>query len=433
MEETTYKYSKYNIELESDTEGNEDEVTIFNTYTSKYITLEKEVVEDLKCETDISLGDFPDYLVDLGIFVPSTLDETKRVLDEGCAYAYKTDVLSYTIGITKRCNYRCSYCFERAYLCNEDMSQKTIDDTIEFIINECNKREDLRLLSIEFFGGEPTLCKEQIYHISEKLSNYCKSKGIQFNTTVVTNGLLFTKEFVDKMVANFGLKKVQITLDGLNPTYAKMKGTSLDSFDKVIENIRYAQNKLLVLIRLNAAPYNVDDLKRLITYLYESNLNIQIYFQNIKDLTKDSESVKENFDDFAKLSDDLYEFIDENNYNSLFKLSAVNPRKCVFCSANVDGYYAIDTKGYLYKCLDNLFNPDYIVGSIYDDITNEELVNKFVPHTLKPQCYECKYLPDCMGKCSVEILKHPTAIDCNKYGNMIKQQIQKYLLTLSVG
>ena len=87
MEETTYKYSKYNIELESDTEGNEDEVTIFNTYTSKYITLEKEVVEDLKCETDISLGDFPDYLVDLGIFVPSTLDETKRVLDEGCAYA----------------------------------------------------------------------------------------------------------------------------------------------------------------------------------------------------------------------------------------------------------------------------------------------------------------------------------------------------------
>ena len=81
MEELTYKYSKYNIELESDTEGNEDEVTIFNTYTSKYITLEKEVVEDLKSETDISLGDFPDYLVDLGIFVTSTLDETKRVLD----------------------------------------------------------------------------------------------------------------------------------------------------------------------------------------------------------------------------------------------------------------------------------------------------------------------------------------------------------------
>ena len=43
MEEVTYKYSKYNIELETE---NEDEVTIFNTYTSKYVTLDKEVVDD---------------------------------------------------------------------------------------------------------------------------------------------------------------------------------------------------------------------------------------------------------------------------------------------------------------------------------------------------------------------------------------------------
>ena len=90
MEEVTYKYSKYNIELETE---NEDEVTIFNTYTSKYVTLDKEVVEDLKCETDISLGDFPDYLIPLGIFVPSDLDEYARVKSESSCFVHRLSLI----------------------------------------------------------------------------------------------------------------------------------------------------------------------------------------------------------------------------------------------------------------------------------------------------------------------------------------------------
>ena len=148
MEEVTYKYSKYNIELETE---NEDEVTIFNTYTSKYITLEKEVVEDLKGETDISLGDFPDYLVDLGIFVPSILDETSLVLSKMHKCAHEQNQLNFVIQLSLRCNYRCYYCYQKDSLCNKDMSFETMNEVIAFIIQKCEEYTSLELLQIQWF------------------------------------------------------------------------------------------------------------------------------------------------------------------------------------------------------------------------------------------------------------------------------------------
>ena len=425
MEELTYKYSKYNIELESDTEGNEDEVTIFNTYTSKYVTLDKEVVEDLKSETDISEGDFPDYLIPLGIFVPSTLDEYARVKSESSCFVHRNTSLQFVIMLSDNCNYHCVYCFEENQLCKYgNMSVETQQDTINFILNECSKREQLEEVRIQWFGGEPTLCPSIIVNISNAIMPYFESRNIKYEASIVTNGRFFNKEFMAK-VQNCRIAICQITLDGMPKSYAKLKGCKESDFYAVIQNIKDLQDKLHIQIRIHI-NHNVEELKELMHFIAKEDLKVGIYYQHIKDMDLTAEEYQEAFAYYVEEVKEFEKFLKDNDYthyfdNRFFKYTCA-------CPANDSNRFAITNQGDLYRCPEQLTNPTLKIGNIKEGVLNKELDDYFVENNPLPNenldCKNCQIYGHCFGKCCAERL-NGKGVNCEAMKQLTIDRIKR--------
>ena len=273
MEEQTYKYSKFNV-IPSQSEN---EVVIFNTISLKNATVPRELYNDIKDNSNIDINEVPHFLLDLGILVLNSIDESEIFCAERNKDLAKKKVLEFCIAGTSKCNYNCIYCFERNMLGQlSDMDLTIQDATVDFIINECNKFSDLSAVQFSLFGGEPTLAPYVFKNIIGKLKSYFLDRKLSFYSTITTNGYYLTKELVSDLKESCNLVSAQVTLDGLNPIYAKQKGCSLDSFDIVINNIKEICNDINIQIRLNVSD-NLDSLKELITYLANLNIRINMY------------------------------------------------------------------------------------------------------------------------------------------------------------
>ena len=91
---------------------------------------------------------------------------------------------------------------------------------------------------------------------------------------MISNGLLFDSDTIEKSYSCWNLKQVQITLDGLENTYNRVKNYSsilaLNPFRTVINGIeQLLQRGLTVQIRLNIDYYNRTELFELSDYLID--------------------------------------------------------------------------------------------------------------------------------------------------------------------
>lgn len=80
------------------------------------------------------------------------------------------------------------------------------------------------------------------------------------------------------------------------------------------------------------------------------------------------------------------------------------------CAANRVNSYIIGPEGEIYKCWNDVSNPNMIVGYIdKSEITNPQLYYRYHSSCScfnDPSCRECFYLPICNGKCSWYQLKN---------------------------
>ena len=97
---------------------------------------------------------------------------------------------SYVIMTTSDCNARCFYCYEKG-IPRISMSEKIAIATGDYI-----QRHSTKEVVLTWFGGEPLLNTSTIDIICQKLNDF----GISYFSKIVTNGLLFTKEIVEKAV-----------------------------------------------------------------------------------------------------------------------------------------------------------------------------------------------------------------------------------------
>lgn len=421
MEEQTYKYSKYNIVIAE----NKNEVTIFNTYSCKHIVIDKDLYDEIKEETASSLRNLPVPLVDLGIFVPSTLDEYARVKYESSCFVHRNTSLQFVIMLSDNCNYHCVYCFEENQLCKfGDMTIETQKDTIDFIKRECEKVKKLEIVNIEYFGGEPTLCSDIIINISNELTPYFESLNVKYESCIVTNGRFFNKEFIEK-IKDCRLSLCQITLDGMSKTYAKLKGCKESDFYAVIQNIKDLQDKLHIQIRIHI-NHNVEELKELMHFIAKEELKVGIYYQHIKDMDLTAEEYQEAFAYYVEEVKEFEKFLKDNDYthyfdNRFFKYTCA-------CPANDSNRFAITNQGDLYRCPEQLTNPALKVGNIKDGVLNKELDNYFVENNPLPNenldCKNCQIYGHCFGKCCAERL-NGKGVNCEAMKQLTIDRIKR--------
>lgn len=290
---------------------------------------------------------------------------------------------SYLILTTTNCNARCPYCFENG-IRRMNMTAETVDRVVAYIASHKSKQE----VKLHWFGGEPLVGVERIDQICQGL----KANGIAYESVMTSNGFLFTEEIVKRAVADWNLKRVQITLDGTEPVYNRVKGfvSAKSAFGVVMENIgMLMKTGIRVILRLNLDASNGDDLRALIDDLngfFPEKENLSIYVSVIQDARPEEERHRLDLQ-ALELNDSISRLGLHEHEPKLLSLRTNS------CMADSDEAVVIYPDGRLGKC-ENISDVD-VFGQIGSDVVNEK-AEAFKEAFEYPYCGDCPLYPSCI-------------------------------------
>lgn len=329
----------------------------------------------------------------------------------------------FYIFTTTDCNARCYYCFETG--CKKiNMSQQTAKDVAEYIIKECKGNP----VNITWFGGEPLYNLSAIDIIVDKLLK----ANIDFESSITTNGFLFNKETVKKAKEKWNIKSAQITLDGTEKNYNKIKRyiyENVNAFQIVIDNIsNLLKNDIEVIVRYNLDTYNEKDLYLLTDYLKEKfgqYPNFYIYVQII--LEHDCLNFTRSREQNIKLYAMRESMLNHLENLQLLSTSSLSPKiSSNRCMADSDSATSILPDGRLGKCPSYTYEGSY--GSIYDLYVDKNLLKEYKKR--KPVldcCKTCCYYPNCieLEKCPSKGIVYCDNLEKDFKINALKRSMRK--------
>lgn len=272
QEQTSYRLLKYHFRCDS-----EDGILLHNTITGHIVLLSDEegkVLEKLPSKPTSAMKE----MIENHFLVPEEYDEHKTVNQLRKIYQSRATgdaITNYIILPTTFCNAHCFYCYESDYP-HVHMTEETAHKLVNYIDEHRNGKS----VSLNWFGGEPLVGIKRIDQICQEL----KDRGVQFKSTMISNGYLFDEDIVERCVNLWNLQSVQITLDGTEEVYNKVKAyvnVKENPFQRVLRNIDLLTGKnIKAIIRLNLDFYNKDDIKILIEQLgerYAGNQKVAVY------------------------------------------------------------------------------------------------------------------------------------------------------------
>ena len=327
----------------------------------------------------------------------------------------------YTILTSTDCNARCFYCFEKGQK-RTSMTESVAHDVSNYIEKESQDSP----VNIRWFGGEPLINTKAIDIICNNLT----LKGIEFKSTMVSNGLLFSDSIINKAKKIWKLKSVQITLDGTKDVYQKAKsyrGATGNEFEKVISNIRkLIDSDIRVSIRLNQDSYNTNDLVALVDFLAKKFLgekNISLYNSLLyeENLYTNPELEKEKYNEFLQLQERIIN-------SGLFRKNTLKGKLRVkHCMADNDSSIIITPNGNIGKC--EHYTDQHIIGNIYnselDKTETEKWKETYQPN---PKCLNCPLYPHCVRIKMCPVEKEACSLtQCENKIYLIKRALLKKL------
>lgn len=375
----------------------QSETLLYNNLTKKMVSLTDEEVE--------ALNQLPSYqnqtlspLIEEWFLVPDDNDDLKlsdQIFATATLLNQKRGITSYTILTTTDCNARCFYCYEFG-VARRNMTEQTARDIADYI----EKHFEGNTVGLSWFGGEPLLNNKVI----DIITNSLKEKNIIFLSRMTSNGYLFNSNLIEKAIKQWNLKEVQITLDGTEKVYNRVKAyiykDGSNPFDIVLKNINeLLMNKIRVNIRLNVTQENANDLNCLIDLLAEKfagNKHLKVYSSLLFDYDGARPDAITN-----KLMEE-YISLEKHLYDKSLSKSSLDDFSSHFrgCMADSDSAVVIAPNGELGKC-EHFSEGQNMFGSIYSDIKNTEVYNMWKKRTITEACKTCVGYPGCggLGKC----------------------------------
>ncbi|MBE7074778.1 MAG: radical SAM protein [Clostridiales bacterium] len=334
-------------------------------------------------------------------------DEYKQTYTK--MYGNENDKQILTIYTTTACNARCAYCFEKG-ITPITIKKEDCKKLAKSIIGNINAK----WLHITWFGGEPLINTYAIEEITKLVKEHCEKNNIKYTASIITNGSLITKEIANKMQNEWEFKAVQITLDGLEKTYNKIKGYADGSnFNKVINNIKILTKiGQKVTIRVNFDKNNLKNALKLVRFLNKQQLTsdkINIYFAPITTTKGNDKTKKELNKQYNKIFNKLikYGYLKNLNYFH-FHLARYH------CQAEQPNCFCLFPNGKTSKCQRE--KPEHSKISIYDDNFLQKLNlqwNTNCKNKNFDECKTCKSLPHCQGGCKIKNYEYLTKNHCD--------------------
>lgn len=386
---TQYRWMKYILRAKS-----ADGLLLYNVITGHLVMLNE---KEAKTADDLQIigVEYQRNLIENYFIVPFGFDEKGIVLKlrnlmnrlftaEGISH--------FTILTTTNCNARCFYCYEKE-LTRMDMEEGTAHNVIDFI----TRRKCPGSIELNWFGGEPLVCIQRIDQISSELN----SVAVDFTSSMTSNGYLFNPEVVSKAFDLWHLRHIQITLDGREDTYNRIKAYVVDDVNpymRVLDNIELLLRAgIHVSIRLNFDRFNLGDIKELVNDLGDrfgqyKNVSVYAHFilpQSRRKLGRysdpeEDELLREQFTIMQQIKDLGL------NHSELI-LPKIRSRSC---TADSKDTIVIYPNGHLYKCID--ITEEDQVGDIWHPKLDESVLWKYQDRIELRECGDCPLFPSCI-------------------------------------
>ena len=400
------KSSKFNLYIPGNN-GNGHYI-IYNTLNDSCAAVDKVVAERLRngslngdCrEESASLRQ---ALAPLGMVVDTSVDEDQEVEYWFQRIKFDRSMLRITVIVTEQCNLSCRYCYERDRQGSAKMDRATSERLLRWIERRLGTT-GARKLHIDFYGGEPLLNLSAVESISARLSAFSKMRGIDFETAIITNGVLLSEDLAHRL-SPLGLRELKVTLDGDEASHNRLRPDhgGRGTFRRILENLRSIRGMVPIRIGGNLDERAIEGVPALLDELEAAELRdsiLSVQFKPIFAIENRRSGIEAynvcKFDDFPNLGAflDIHRLITARGFPTDPRIS-LGP-----CEACCDGNFAVGPCGELYKCAVMAGQNDAVIGSIDRDELNY-CNTKFMTLDLwrRSECRACAFLPICGGGC----------------------------------
>lgn len=328
-------------------------------------------------------------------------------------------ITSIMLVLTHLCNLRCRYCFvdQKA----QTMTLETAKEVADWLNKNCE--ESKQTPSINFFGGEPTLCWDSII---VPLTRYIRSElKVPFQLSITTNGTLLNDEKIAFMKENN--ISMLFSIDGNKATqdYNRPCADGNGSFDILSPIIPKIAQNFNTTFRMTVIPATCKNVFENIKFAADSGFRSFFLAPNVfEDWSDESfETVKVEFRKYGDYYIDCYNkgvdpisfstfesaFVDIQKINSAIRFNTYrdNTRARNKCGLGATRFAAVHPTGDIYACQEMTSNEGknsiFWIGNIYDGVDNARRANLVEMFDAEDHsgvnCENCRYRRICDGGC----------------------------------
>ena len=364
---------------------------------------------------DVTEADLRDCLDDI-----EELKRQKKLFSEdiykGIAFDFKNrsrDIKALCLHVAHSCNLNCQYCFasqgkyhgERAL-----MSVEVARQAMDFLVANSGDHVNLE---VDFFGGEPLMNFDVVKQTVAYARSIEKEAGKNFRFTLTTNGVDVDEEVMD--FANRECHNVVMSIDGRKEVHDHLRKDyqGNGSYDRIVPKFQeFARRRgdSGYYVR-GTFTHNNTDFTSDIFHLADlgfTQLSMEPVVCSPDDpyaLTREDLPVL--FEQYEILAKDMLRRKKEGHpitfYHYMIDLThgPCIHKRIAGCGSGTE-YFAVTPWGDLYPCHQFVGDEAYLMGNVWDGVTNLETQEKFRQCNVyaRKECDECWARLFCSGGCA---------------------------------
>ena len=416
-----------------------NEVFLMNTFTDAQLLVTPDVVDLID---RVAAGHRPltptelttiDQLAEHG-FLVADREAERRGLEQYFRDAREsTDALKITVLTTLQCNFACDYCIQGDHDDHNRTAAKMSLETAARVAGWAESRLErigASRLVLTFFGGEPLLNLPVMFYMSERLHTWCAARGLECLINIITNGLLLTRDVVERMNA-YGLNGVKITLDGDRDTHNRMRPLrgGQGTFDKIIHNVNEVAHLTNIAVGGNFDAETADSYPALLDFLraqgFANRLTKVTFKPVIREKTKATKGIipltvvgaeskplngacmtsagtgVSRVCDTCNFADDKMAFLrDETKKRGFSTADGVHMGPCEIHKKHA---HTVGPDGSLFACPGFAGEALQSIGHIdgREEDSRSQALRNFERLSAWKACADCAFIPVCAGGCTV--------------------------------
>lgn len=322
-------------------------------------------------------------------------------------------VKALCLHIAHDCNLACKYCFaeEGEYHGRRAiMSYEVGKQALDFLVANSGSRVNLE---VDFFGGEPLMNWQVVKDLVAYGRSLEEPNHKKFRFTITTNGVLLNDEVME--FVNKEMDNVVLSIDGRKEVHDNMRPFrgGQGSYDLIVpkfQKLAESRQQMNYYVRGTYTHFNKDfsqDVLHLADLGFQQ-ISVEPVVAEPKDAyaitQEDLPVLKEEYDKLAvELLKRRKEGTPVNFFHFMIDLEGgpCVAKRLSGCGSGTE-YLAVTPWGDLYPCHQFVGQDKFLMGNVYDGVSNTEIQDEFKCCNVyaKDKCKKCFAKFYCSGGCA---------------------------------